>query len=75
MLFHCWNKNEKSFNELLSKAKQLYPGDEIWVDIELKAVEEKGGKKAVISKYLYLSVIMCPSPAGIPPCCRFSESH
>jgi hypothetical protein len=45
------NKNEKSFNELLSKAKQLYPGDEIWVEIELKAVEEKGGKKALIEKY------------------------
>ena len=45
------NKNEKAFNELLNKAKQLYPGDEIWVDIELKAVEEKGGKKAVIAKY------------------------
>ena len=45
------NNNEKAFNELLAKAKQLYPGDEIWVDIELKAVEEKGGKKAVIAKY------------------------
>ncbi len=45
------NNNEKSFNELLTKAKNLYPGDEIWVDIELKAVEEKGGKKAVMMKY------------------------
>jgi hypothetical protein len=45
------NKNEKAFNELLSKAKQLYPGDEIWVEIELKAVEEKGGKKALMDKY------------------------
>jgi len=45
------NKNEKAFNELLSKAKQLYPGDEVWVEIELKAVEEKGGKKAIIEKY------------------------
>jgi hypothetical protein len=49
------NKNEKAFNELLSKAKQLYPGDEIWVEIELKAVEEKGGKKALIQKYDELS--------------------
>jgi len=45
------NNNEKAFNEILSKAKQLYPGDEIWVEIELKAVEEKGGKKALMMKY------------------------
>jgi hypothetical protein len=45
------NNNEKAFNELLAKAKKIYPGDEIWVDIELKAVEEKGGKKALIAKY------------------------
>jgi tetratricopeptide (TPR) repeat protein len=34
------NNNEKAFNEILNKAKSLYPGDEIWVDIELKAIEE-----------------------------------
>lgn len=49
--YHKKNNNEKSFNELLTKAKNLYPGDEIWVDIELKAAEEKGGKKAVMMKY------------------------
>jgi hypothetical protein len=45
------NNNEKAFNEILNKAKSLYPGEEIWVDIELKAVEEKGGKKALLEKY------------------------
>jgi len=45
------NNNEKAFNELLTKAKKLYPNEEIWDDIELKAVEEKSGKKALFEKY------------------------
>jgi len=40
-----------NFNEIIAKAKKYYPGDDTWMDLELKEVSRKGDKTALFSKY------------------------
>jgi hypothetical protein len=44
-------QNELAFQELLKKSKVIYPGDETWIDLEIKYADKKGGKAAVTAKY------------------------
>jgi hypothetical protein len=45
------NGMEEDGLALLSKSKKLYPGDDVWTDIEIKQAESKGGKAGLMKKY------------------------
>ena len=42
---------QSNIDEVLSKAKKIYPNDDIWIDMELKAISKKGDRALLFSKY------------------------
>lgn len=45
------NGNEKGLNDILSKARKVYPNDDYWIDAEIKMVSKKGDKVLLFAKY------------------------
>jgi len=49
--YYIEKDNETAFQQLLKKSKIVYPGDETWIDMEIKYADKKGGKAAVVALY------------------------
>jgi hypothetical protein len=45
------NGQEESGLALLAKAQRLFPGDDVWFEIDIKHAERKGGKSGLMKKY------------------------
>lgn len=49
--FYVKNDNQKSLDEILTKAKKMYPNDEYWIDAEIKISSKSGDKNILFAKY------------------------
>ena len=49
--YYIKKDDEASLKEILTIAKSVYPGDDYWIDAELKAVSKKGDKATLFAKY------------------------
>lgn len=44
-------KDEANLAAMLTKARQLYPANDFWNDVEIRAVHDKGDRQALYAKY------------------------
>jgi len=49
---HCVkNDDQKALDEILAKAKKIYPNDEYWMDAEIRISSKSGDKNVLLAKY------------------------
>lgn len=49
--YYLKKDDDASLQDLLQKAKRLYPKDDFWTDIELRVINKKGDKEVLYAKY------------------------
>ncbi len=49
--YYIKTNDAENLKSILTKAKKLYPGDDYWIDIELKAAGNTGNKADLLAKY------------------------
>ena len=49
--YYVKNDDQKSLDEILAKAKKMYPNDEYWMDAEIRISSKSGDKNVLYAKY------------------------